>query len=157
MAAAEKKIVLVDIEDLFDRASSAASLMLNAGGTKSSSNRRFLANIWNSSKVRVAVDGGANLCFDGSVGSTDGLLEPPHIVSGDFDSIRSNVLSHYKSLEGVKVMETADQNHTDFTKALMLLAEEEETSVDFVFALGEMCGRLDQVRAATFCATISLL
>jgi thiamine pyrophosphokinase len=64
--------------------------------------------------VRAAVDGGANRWFHFLQG-TDCVV--PELVTGDFDSIKQNVLSHFRS-KGAEVIPTPNQDETDFTKAL---------------------------------------
>ena len=44
----------------------------------------------------------------------------PDFISGDFDSIKSEVLQHYTDI-GVQICPTPDQNETDFTKSLRAL------------------------------------
>ena len=64
--------------------------------------------------VRVAVDGGANRWFHFLQGK-DCVV--PELVTGDFDSIKQNVLSYFRS-KGSEVIATPNQDETDFTKAL---------------------------------------
>jgi Thiamine pyrophosphokinase len=42
------------------------------------------------------------------------------MITGDMDSIKENVLSYFKR-KGSKIVETPDQNETDFSKTLRLL------------------------------------
>jgi thiamine pyrophosphokinase len=64
--------------------------------------------------VRVAVDGGANCWFHFLQGSE---CVVPDLVVGDFDSVKQDVLSYFRS-KGAEVIQTPDQDETDFTKAL---------------------------------------
>jgi thiamine pyrophosphokinase len=70
-----------------------------------------------SASLRVAVDGGANRWFHFLQG-TDYVV--PELVTGDFDSIKQNVLSYFKS-KGSEVIPTPNQDETDFTKALRVI------------------------------------
>ena len=73
--------------------------------------------MWEKARFRLLVDGGANQVAD-SLG-TDLL---PDLITGDLDSIRPEVRRAYAD-RGVPVVETPDQDRTDFTKALLQLAE----------------------------------
>lgn len=60
----------------------------------------------------------------------------PDIISGDFDSALPDLLKLYAA-KGVRIMPTPDQDETDFTKALRVLADllkERKTSV-FIYPL----------------------
>ena len=111
-----------------------------------------LVSLWASSVYRVTVDGGTNVWAEiVSKHSQHIEVEAPDLITGDFDSARSDHIKHYEGL-GSKIVETPDQDHTDFTKCLMQLSEEMKTDdkladVDAVFAFVETSGRLDQVMA----------
>ena len=47
-------------------------------------------------------------------------LALPHLISGDFDSIKPDILNHFKSLN-VSVIHTPDQDETDLTKGMLRL------------------------------------
>ncbi|KAF6769282.1 hypothetical protein AHF37_12231 [Paragonimus kellicotti] len=47
----------------------------------------------------------------------------PQFVTGDFDSIKDDALEYYRSKNSVQVIETPDQNETDFTKCIRILNE----------------------------------
>ena len=72
--------------------------------------------LWEKAHFRLLVDGGANRVAD-SLGPD--LL--PDLITGDLDSIRPEVRQGYAD-RGVPVIETEDQDYTDFTKALLQLA-----------------------------------
>ncbi len=105
--------------------------------------RAAFSRLWESAKLRVSVDGGSNHLS----GEPD--LSKPHIVSGDFDSIDEKVLRLYRQDEDVRVVETPDQDKTDLTKALEIVAKEEkvakEIKPDCVVVFVENGGRLDQL------------
>ncbi|KAJ6221688.1 hypothetical protein RDWZM_000233 [Blomia tropicalis] len=93
------------------------------------------AELWNAAKVRHLVDGGSNYLFDlqmylnQNYASQQLSLEDPQIITGDFDSIRSDVLEYYRTKDNVIVQETPDQNETDFTKAIKCLTTDERLNV----------------------------
>ncbi|XP_054165355.1 thiamin pyrophosphokinase 1-like [Oppia nitens] len=78
--------------------------------------------IWNNAALRVAVDGGSK--YLSTINSRHRL---PDIVSGDFDSISTDRLDYFRT-KGVQVIETPDQNYTDFTKAVNLVIESNKSA-----------------------------
>ncbi|KAK3876793.1 hypothetical protein Pcinc_018451 [Petrolisthes cinctipes] len=74
----------------------------------------------------------------------------PDLISGDFDSIHPELLKLYESL-GVTIVPTPDQNETDFTKAVKVLAryiEEREIKIGHVLVVtGIHSDRFDHVMA----------
>jgi len=111
-----------------------------------------LLSLWASSLYRVTVDGGTNVWAEIVRKFPPEIkTEAPDLITGDFDSARSEHVRHYEGL-GSKIVETLDQNYTDFTKCLNQLAEEMKTDdrlarVEAIFAFVETSGRLDQVMA----------
>lgn len=108
--------------------------------------------VWNNASVRHIVDGGANYLHDlqqlARTRNEDDRPKDPHLLTGDMDSIRPEVLSHYKENKEVHVEETPDQDHTDFTKAIQVLAKHKllsEHSVKSIVVFYTSCGRLDHV------------
>jgi len=73
-------------------------------------------------------------CTDGAYKSLQQLNIQPDVVSGDFDSLSVSEIS-----SEVKIVETPDQNATDFEKALRLIIEDGFKSVS-VFG----CSGLEQ-------------
>lgn len=65
------------------------------------------------SDVVIAVDGGANHCADAGV--------MPHVVIGDFDSVRADVRGVFPDAQWI---EDADQDVSDLQKALAAVAHE---------------------------------
>ena len=84
------------------------------------------------------------------------ILKNPNLLTGDFDSIRDEVLTHFKAISEVKVIETPDQNNTDFTKAVNVLRDyleqihslgetNSKCSVKSIVVFYTSAGRLDHV------------
>lgn len=72
-----------------------AALILNRPVPESSQER--LVRLWDLAEVRLAVDGGANHWYDIAVRKKESLVHPiPDMVTGDFDSIRPEVLNFYR-------------------------------------------------------------
>lgn len=91
----------------------------------------------------MGVDGGNNALFDLD-------LPRPDIISGDFDSIRPQLIDHFRRA-GSRVMCTPDQDDTDFGKAVSIVLNE-SVSVDgsrpqltSIVAISSLGGRLDHV------------
>lgn len=124
-----------------------AVLILNRPITQ---NSRFVKEVWNKAAVRMTVDGGARR-WETYIGTQSEeerrSLKPPDLVTGDFDSITTEILEEYKK-KGYKTIHTPDQNYTDFTKALMQLnihCNSLETEMDHVLVFGQSSGRLDHI------------
>lgn len=96
--------------------------------------------------IRQCVDGGLNRFIEYKEKCTE-LLKPPYLISGDFDSCSLKSMEYAKS-EKCKIVETPDQNETDFTKALHALAPElEQMEINSVLVVCDSSGRLDQIMA----------
>lgn len=110
------------------------------------------AKLWNNASIRHTVDGGSNYLYDlqqlAKSRSNDDQLKEPHVVTGDMDSIRAEVLQHFRNIPGVDVIETPDQDHTDFTKAIQVLSRQKnltECDVKSIVVFYTSSGRLDHV------------
>jgi len=76
----------------------------------------LLTRLWAGASSRVLVDGGTNVWYKLVQGGL-GQLPLPDLVTGDLDSAEEASVEYFRS-RGVEVVETPDQDHTDFTKAL---------------------------------------
>jgi len=115
-------------------------------------NPSVLIKLWNKAQYRVTVDGGTSI-WSAIVNNTEEKIsvENPDLITGDFDSANQAHVKHFQGL-GTKVVETPDQDQTDFTKCLeqlSLLAKSDSklAKVEAVIAFVETSGRLDQVMA----------
>ncbi|KAG0429455.1 hypothetical protein HPB47_023618 [Ixodes persulcatus] len=90
----------------------------------------------------MCVDGGADRLRKAMGSQAEQFL--PDYLTGDFDSVSKETMEFYKS-KGTKVVHTPDQDRTDLTKALMVLAEhckEHSLQVDYVLVA---CGSFDRM------------
>lgn len=76
----------------------------------------------NTATIRVLVDGGANRWFEYIEKNQLNDLEDPHFLTGDMDSISLESEHRLKTMKCER-FHTPDQNHTDFTKALMVIRQ----------------------------------
>uniref|UniRef100_A0A7N0TB99 Thiamine pyrophosphokinase n=1 Tax=Kalanchoe fedtschenkoi TaxID=63787 RepID=A0A7N0TB99_KALFE len=140
-------------------ASSVANGPADEAGTKyalvvlNQSVPRFTPLLWEHAKVRLCADGGANRLFDEMP-----LLFPdedpakvrnrylPHVIKGDMDSIRKEVLDYYL-MQGTQVVdESHDQDTTDLHKCINYICTttpEEDKSNLCILVLGALGGRFD--------------
>lgn len=96
--------------------------------------------------IRHCVDGGLNRFIEYKE-KCSGVLKPPHLISGDFDSCSLSSME-YAKVENCKIVPTPNQNETDFTKALRALAPElDKNMTNSVLVVCETSGRLDQIMA----------
>ncbi|CAH0729264.1 unnamed protein product, partial [Brenthis ino] len=115
-----------------------------------SQNQNFVKSFWNNATLRITVDGGT-VHWDKFLTSLpeneQTTLKLPDFITGDFDSITEEVLLKYKK-KGCETIHMPDQDHTDFTKALMQLNShclETNIDLDHVIALVQSSGRIDQI------------
>lgn len=72
--------------------------------------------------LRVTVDGGTKrwLSWLQAHECDENYIFSPDLITGDMDSLPSDVVDYFKQRNS-KVIQTPDQNETDFTKALRVL------------------------------------
>ena len=68
----------------------------------------------------------------------------PDIIAGDFDSVDKESVDFFQNL-GSRVVSLPDQDHTDFTKAVQVVLDDKDVSVDYVIAFTSVAGRPDHV------------
>lgn len=103
--------------------------------------KRLLKQIWSCSLFRAVTDGASNRLYSCLGDERDQFI--PDIITGDFDSATENVLNFYKAA-AVPIMETPDQDETDFTKCLRVtLKKTESMPVEQIIVVGSVGGRVD--------------
>ncbi|EXM23529.1 thiamine pyrophosphokinase, thiamine-binding domain [Fusarium oxysporum f. sp. vasinfectum] len=101
-----------------------------------------LRKLWKNSSVRVAADGGANRLH--KLSSFHGKYSNLQLIIGDLDSLTPQVRDFYSSQPSpATVIHDADQESTDFAKAINWIRKEYPEGIDIV-ALGGIGGRVDQ-------------
>lgn len=119
-----------------------ACLLLNRplGGRQSESTA-----VWNSASLRVAVDGGANVLRELIASAGPTTVRRPDLITGDLDSISDETRKFFAECE---VVETPDQDATDFTKALRVVSTRcGAAQPRWVTAIVDTSGRVDQILA----------
>ncbi|XP_069941894.1 thiamine pyrophosphokinase 1 [Cherax quadricarinatus] len=129
-------------------------VLLNEAVNKT--NVHYVSFLWQHASVRVCVDGAINAyhklmrCQNTSFESSCCTCPLPEIITGDFDSAKSELLKLYSTL-GVNVVPTPSQEETDFTKAIRVLGrftEERSLAIEHVTVIaGLRTERFDHVIA----------
>lgn len=114
-------------------------------------NQSLVVDLWNRAHYRVTVDGGTNV-WHKVINSVDKEVKHPvpDLITGDMDSANMDHVEYFSKL-GARLVPTPDQDHTDFTKALMELGRLQKTGekrvaeAKAVMAFVEPGGRMDHV------------
>lgn len=143
-----------------------ALIILNTPIKSSYDNGRLsgvLGKLWEVSSYRICADGGANRLYDATVAiqgmrsETDSSNYLPDLITGDLDSLRSDVHQYYEA-KGVSIIRVEDQNFHDLDKSLMAVEnwvekaaserkagnDDEKTNTSRTFIYGGFGGRFDQ-------------
>lgn len=110
-------------------------------------NANFFCTLWNNADIRVLVDGGADQWLK-VVNNLNNTIVTPHLVTGDFDSIKPESLLSFTKNKLVKVIRTPNQDETDFTKALREFHKFQKTcdiTVKTIYVITEYSSRLDHI------------
>uniref|UniRef100_A0A0A9WIU9 Thiamin pyrophosphokinase 1 n=1 Tax=Lygus hesperus TaxID=30085 RepID=A0A0A9WIU9_LYGHE len=103
-----------------------------------------VCKLWDGAVFRSTVDGGTDQWLKFLQNSKVAVTKQfPEIVSGDFDSILPETLASCRN-NGCDIVETPDQNYTDFDKGLRALITRCKSRVDSVLVVCECTGRIDQ-------------
>ena len=104
----------------------------------------FFDKLWRKSKFSASVDGGTNTLH--KLNQLCQFRYIPELISGDFDSVKADLLTFYKS-KGTEVIPTPDQDYTDFTKSLRILGQKISESKDLQSIESILClvGKSDRV------------
>ncbi|XP_014290782.1 thiamin pyrophosphokinase 1 [Halyomorpha halys] len=103
-----------------------------------------MCQLWSNACWRVTVDGGTDRWFN-FVKDHSLNLPPPNYVTGDFDSIKPETMDLCKKQDGITVLNTPDQDFTDFDKGLHVLITTCPQKLDCFLVVCENSGRLDQI------------
>ncbi|XP_012230818.2 thiamine pyrophosphokinase 1 isoform X2 [Linepithema humile] len=112
-----------------------------------------LLRIWQRAHITVTVDGGTHRWMKYLEEQGIKLLNGEHrqyvpdLITGDMDSCSVIVVEKLISM-GSTVVETPDQSHTDYTKALMQIAQyakRKNINLDVIYVLAETSGRFDHI------------
>jgi hypothetical protein len=108
----------------------------------------MLTSIWAGAAVIVVADGAANHLYDSALSEDFRRKRLPHIITGDLDSIRPDVLEYYTQA-GVETVRRSSQDDHDFTKSLSVAEEKLQQHGDAkeVYVFCSAGGRFDHVAA----------
>ncbi|XP_076682552.1 thiamine pyrophosphokinase 1 isoform X1 [Andrena cerasifolii] len=113
----------------------------------------ILFRLWENAQINVTVDGGTHKWLhylkDRGIDLLSGKYDKyvPNLITGDMDSCSSIILDKLKSM-GSMIIETPDQDHSDYTKALIQLgqyAKAENINLNAVYVFVDSSGRFDHI------------
>ncbi|XP_025080714.1 thiamin pyrophosphokinase 1-like isoform X1 [Pomacea canaliculata] len=104
--------------------------------------RSLVKHVWSCSLFKAVSDGAADKLLECMEDENEKFT--PDLISGDFDSATKSVIDYYKQ-KSVKIIETPDQDETDFTKCLRIAIKETKSKeeVGQYVVIGCIGGRLD--------------
>ncbi|XP_071650716.1 thiamine pyrophosphokinase 1 [Temnothorax longispinosus] len=110
-----------------------------------------LLQFWRKARVTVTVDGGTQRWLkyleEQGIDVLNDERYVPNLITGDMDSCPLSLIQKLRSI-GSTVIETPDQNHTDYTKALLQVAHYARTrniNLGEIYVLAETSGRFDHI------------
>ncbi|KAG5668611.1 hypothetical protein PVAND_016547 [Polypedilum vanderplanki] len=108
--------------------------------------RELIETLWNNSLINITVDGGTNRWLNFLKNNNlENKLKHPTLITGDLDSCHAESLKFFTQ---TKVIQTVDQDETDFTKCLRVLEPFiNELKLDHTVVICENSGRLDHIIA----------
>ena len=108
----------------------------------------MLTAVWADAAVVVVADGAANHLYDSALNDELRRKRLPHIITGDLDSIRPDVLKYYTQA-GVKTVPQPSQDDHDFTKSLLVAESKlhEHGGGEEIYIFCSAGGRFDHVAA----------
>ncbi|CAF1448587.1 unnamed protein product [Rotaria sp. Silwood1] len=115
--------------------------------SKPSIDKWLTESVWSRAKIRACADGGSNELRQFTLEKTEQRLGrfTPDFISGDFDSIKPETQQLYEEEFKVPLIETKDQDATDFTKCLEeLLKRMDGESLKEIYVFCTFAGRFDQ-------------
>lgn len=109
---------------------------------------QMLTAVWTGAAVIVVADGAANHLYDSALNEEFRRMRMPHIITGDLDSIRPDVLEYY-TRAGVKTVPKPSQDAHDFNKSLSVAEVElqQRGGGHEVYVFCSAGGRFDHVAA----------
>ncbi|KAM0729600.1 Thiamine pyrophosphokinase 1 [Formica fusca] len=108
---------------------------------------------WQKAQITVTVDGGTHRWLKYleehgiDILSDEHRQYIPNLITGDMDSCSSSVIEKLENI-GSLVIKTPDQNHTDYTKALLQVAQNAKMrniNLGEIYVLAETSGRFDHI------------
>ena len=98
----------------------------------------MLKRIWSKADYIICADGGANRLYDSR------LDKIPHLILGDGDSIRNEVLTHYQHHGTTISFDPSNQDTNDLEKCLYWTSIQYEPAQTNLVIFGALGGRYDQ-------------
>ncbi|CAF1512454.1 unnamed protein product [Adineta ricciae] len=115
--------------------------------SKASIDKWLTEKLWSQATIRTCADGGSNQLRKFTIEKKESRFEDfkPDFISGDLDSIQPETRQLYEEILQVPVIETEDQNATDFTKCLQKTIEKVgDPALEHFYIFCTFGGRFDQ-------------